>query len=574
MARQSNPHAEVEDPLVASIRSIAGESRFAPETVPWRTIPAALEDAFARFGHAEAVVGTDRRLTFDEVCSTARAFAGHLAARHQPGFRAAIWAPNDWQWVVAACGIWYAGGVVIPIGTRLHADEAAEVLSRSRAEVLVAYGSFRGGSASVLLRALLGPRTDEHPVRGLPALVEVITVDGRTDAGDTAFSDALEATPLPAAVARGEHDVAEIVFTSGTTGEAKGVVLTHAQILPSYWCSIGLNGVREGDRYLTVMPFGHAGGLNACLLGSMLHGFTNVTMATFDTQAAVELVARERISVLMGPPALMTSILDEPDFAVREHSTLRLALVGASFVAPELIERLRASGLDRVVNVYGLSEASNVALTRAEDGIETVSTTVGLPLPGVEVRVIDERGSDVPAGTPGELLVRGHNVMAGYLAEDGATIEATDGDRWLRTGDIVAVTDSGHLRLIDRKKDVVITGGFTVYSGEVESRLRLHEDVGQVAVIGVPDDRLGEVGFAFVVPAGGHAVDADAVLAWARTHMADFKAPRHAAIVAALPLNSVGKVDKPSLRRDAASLRVEPIIARRDVSRRPPRASE
>jgi acyl-CoA synthetase (AMP-forming)/AMP-acid ligase II len=340
-------------------------------------------------------------------------------------------------------------------------------------------------------------------------------------------------------------DLAEILSTSGTTGAPKGVMIDHRQLLRGYWDWAEVVTLSPGDRYPVVAPFSHGFGINAGLLACVLRGAAIVPVAAFDPEAALALIERERLSLLAGTPTLFARLLDRPDLDDFDTSSLRIAIVGAASVPTALVHRMTAR-LGRVVNAYGLIEGTVVSMTRAADPPEVVAATAGSPMPGVEVRIVDGHGGDVPAGERGEVLIRGYGVMRGYWRAPDLTAAAIDPDGWLRTGDIGVLDTAGNLAIVDRKKDLFIVGGFNAYPAEIENLLLRHPAVSQVAVVGVPDDTLGEVGWAYVVPAG--QFDAGDLLDWARGAMSNYKVPRRVVVLDALPLNANGKVDKQALR--------------------------
>jgi acyl-CoA synthetase (AMP-forming)/AMP-acid ligase II len=275
-----------------------------------------------------------------------------------------------------------------------------------------------------------------------------------------------------------------------------------------------------------------------------------VPQAVFDIPEAMANVARHRITALPGPPAIYQTFLNHPDLDLEQVQSLRLAVTGAAPVPVELIERMeRELGFETVVTAYGLTETCGiVSVCWPDDPPELISGSSGRAIPGVEVQVVDDDGRELPRGEAGEIVVRGYNVMQGYFEDPEQTAEAIDADGWLHTGDIGTMDDAGYLTITDRKKDMFITGGFNAYPAEIERLLLTHPGIAQAAVIGVPDERMGEVGMAFVVPTTGATLDGDEVVAWARDHMANFKAPRHVRIVEALPMNASNKVLKNELR--------------------------
>jgi acyl-CoA synthetase (AMP-forming)/AMP-acid ligase II len=266
-------------------------------------------------------------------------------------------------------------------------------------------------------------------------------------------------------------------------------------------------------------------------------------------------IETERITAFPGAPAMYQAILNDPAVDAFDASTLRLAILGAAAIPVELVEAMRGRlGIECVVTGYGITEGSGiVTMCRYDDPPEVIAHTAGRPLPGLELRVADDDGNDVAAGEPGEILVRGYTLMHGYLDDPEQTATAIDADGWLHTGDIGVVRADDNLTITDRKKDMFVVGGFNAYPAEIENVMLAHPAVGQVAVVGVPDERLGEVGVAFVIPRPGVTADAEEIVAWCRREMANYKAPRHVEIVDALPLNASGKVLKYELRARAAS---------------------
>jgi acyl-CoA synthetase (AMP-forming)/AMP-acid ligase II len=330
---------------------------------------------------------------------------------------------------------------------------------------------------------------------------------------------------------------------------------THGQALRVQRSWIELVGLRAGDRYLIVNPFFHAFGYRAGWLSCLLSGATILPHAVFDVGAVLARVAAEKVTVLPGPPTLYQSILAAPERKRFDLSSLRLAVTGAAVVPVELVRRMRRElTFERIVTGYGLTESTGVAtMCRHDDDPETIATTCGRAIPGVEVRVADDSGRALPPGESGEVVVRGFNVMRGYLDDQEATRQTIDSDGWLHTGDVGVLDERGYLRITDRKKDMFIVGGFNAYPAEIEAALAAHPKVVHAAVIGIPDERLGEVGMAFVVPAPGEPPTPEEIIAWARERVANYKVPRRVEIVSELPLTPSGKVQKFVLRERASS---------------------
>ena len=345
-------------------------------------------------------------------------------------------------------------------------------------------------------------------------------------------------------------DLCDIIFTSGTTGRPKGVMSRHDQTIRVFleWSSIV--GLDVDDRYLIVNPFFHTFGYKAGFLACLLRGAAMLPLAVFDVPTVLRMVSTERVTALPGPPTLYLSILNHPDRHAFDLSSLRLAVTGAAAVPVEMIRRMREELSFRVIlTAYGLTESTGtITMCRQDDDPETISSTSGRAISDIEVRVVDEDNVEVPRGTAGEIVCRGYNVMPGYFADPDATADTVDEDGWLHTGDVGVMDERGYLAITDRLKDMFIVGGFNAYPAEIENALLEHPAVAQVAVVGRPDERMGEVGHAFVVRRTDRTCDADELVEWARTRMANYKVPRGITFVEALPLNASGKVLKFELR--------------------------
>ncbi|GAB2658698.1 FadD3 family acyl-CoA ligase [Nocardia goodfellowii] len=476
-------------------------------TGPASTLPQLVQRAADRFGAAEAIVDGPLRLSFTALADRVRRAAGAFAAAGiDKGDRVAIWAPNSAEWIIAAFGALTAGAVLVPVNTRFRAAEAADVIDRSGAKLVLVQQGFLG---------------IEHTAPGGLPLIDL-------------KSDFLSSgTPFEREVSG--TDIADIVYTSGTTGKPKGVMMNHAQTLRMYseWCDLA--DLRQGDRYLIVNPFFHTFGYKAGVVAALIRGATILPVAVFDVDRVLELVQRERVTMLPGPPTLLAALLS----AASSHdlSSLRATVTGAADIPVELIRRVSTElPFQSIMTGYGLTEAGTATASRPGDTIEQIATTVGTPCAGIEVRIAED----------GEVLVRGYSVMQGYLDDPEATAAAIDAQGWLHTGDLGSLDPDGRLRIVGRKKDMFIVGGFNAYPAEIEGVLLQHPAVAQVAVVGVADERLGEVGKAFVV-AESAVTDAE-LLEWARAHLAGYKVPRSVRFLDELPLNATGKVQKDRLR--------------------------
>ncbi|HSZ39624.1 MAG TPA: FadD3 family acyl-CoA ligase [Trebonia sp.] len=528
------------------------------------TIPGLVARAAEEFPDREAVVEADAgdvgragdggvgdgaRWTFAELADQVYRVAGAvIASGLRPGDRVAVWAPNGRQFVAAALGAVTAGAVLVPVNTRFKGDEAAWILGKSGARLLFVANGFLGNDYVGMLRSAAPPE----------ARPELVTLSGEGGLPWEEFL--LRSARVPRAEVRAratfitDSDISDMFFTSGTTGRPKGVLTAHGQNIRVFRAWADGVGLRPGDRYLIINPMFHTFGYKAGVLACLIKGATMVLQPVFDPAEAVRQIVAERITVMPGPPTLYASILEHPARAGADLSSLRLAVTGAASVPVALVERVREEMFPEVIIAYGLTEScGTVTVGRKDADAATISRTVGRPIAGTEVIVADASGKPLPTGENGEVLVRGYNVMRGYFEDPDATAEAIDKNGWLHTGDVGAFDGDGNLRITDRLKDMFVVGGFNAYPAEIEQVITRQENVADAAVIGVPDERLGEVGRAYVVPRPGTTVTEDEVIAFCRARLANFKVPRSVRVVDALPRNAGGKVLKNQLREEALS---------------------
>ncbi len=491
------------------------------------TVPRLLDRARNEFGDSEALVDGDVRWTFtDLVKNVRRAAAAMIADGVRPGDRVAVWAPNGSDWVMAALGAVSVGAVLVPVSTRYRSTEAQWIMAKSGASVLIVSEGFLGNDYLGMLSGA-----------DLPRLRTTVTLGDDwnqfLDRGNSTAVDERWESVQP-------DDLCDMFFTSGTTGLAKGVMAAHDQTIraTTAWCD-GVGLLRQ-DRYLVTNPMFHTFGYKAGILAGLVRGTALVSVPVFDVDQVLGLIERERITVYPGPPTVYVSLLDHPARARRDLSTLRLAVTGATGVPVALVERMRAELLPNVIVAYGLTETCGmVSICDPGSPAEVLSSTVGKPIPGTEVMIREPEG---------EVMVRGFTVMRGYYQDEQATAQAITADGWLHTGDIGILGEDGNLRITDRLKDMYTTGGFNVYPAEVEQVIATIAAVAEVAVIGVPDYRLGEVGKAFVVARPQAEADPGHIIAYCRERLAGYKVPVTVTITAALPKNAAGKVTKDTLR--------------------------
>ncbi|MVU79332.1 AMP-binding protein [Nocardia sp. ET3-3] len=521
-------------------------------TSPPQTTPLALHEAARLYGDAPAVGDGAVRLSWSQLLDSVRETARALIARGiQRGDRIGIWAPNTHHWVTAVLATHYVGAAIVPFNTRYVAAEAAEVLSRTNAKALFIAGTFLGRDRLAELRAaapelgiettIVIPVEGEEPIENAPGGPG--SVIAWSELGKVA-----EAVSLEQAVARAEsvspEDLSDILFTSGTTGRSKGVPIAHHQVLGSARAWADCATLNNTDNYLVIPPFFHSFGYKAGILTSLVTGATIIPQAVFDVGATMRLIHDERITVLTGPPTIHQSILDHPARGEADLSSLRVAVTGAATVPVVLIERMRGElDLEVVLTAYGQTESGGFGtMCRPEDSSETIANTCGRAIDGFEMKLADN----------GELLLRSYQVMRGYLDDPQATAATIDPDGWLHTGDVAVIDERGYMKVTDRLKDMYISGGFNVYPAEIEQTMARLEGVAETAVIGVPDERMGEVGKVFVVRRNGFELSEEDVRAYAKEQLANFKVPKYIEFRDELPYNAAGKVLKRQLREEKA----------------------
>ena len=526
----------------------SGIKKRVPTTLPKTTIEL-IYRAAERFGDRSFIEENGTKISFAEFkAHCIQTAAGLKSLGFAPGDRAAIWAPNISEWIVAAFGIHFAGGQIVTLNTRYKGEEAAAILNDSGASTLFVIGDFLGTNYPDMLAGL-----------ALPHLQNIVTFRDEAQLGWTELqakgkawlqshgADMIEqgALGIPGGA------ISDIMFTSGTTGRAKGVLTSHDQNVEAFMVFSELLGLDDTDRYLIINPFFHSFGFKAGLIACLCRGCTVLPEAIFDVDKILGRIDAEQVTVMPGPPTIFQSILAHPKRHEYSLASLTKCTTGAAVIPTELIIAMRDElKIETIITAYGLSESCGLStMCRIGDDPETIAKTSGRAIPGVEVRCADPEGNTVACGEQGEILVRGFNVMRGYLDNPAATAESIDDEGWLHTGDLGRMDEEGNLTITDRLKDMYISGGFNCYPAEIENALLRHHDIVQCAVIGYPDERMGEVGWAFLVLREGIKEPSETYLAYAKNTMANYKAPRKVVICDSLPMNASGKVLKPTLRQ-------------------------
>ena len=487
-------------------------------------------------GNRVALIEGDRRITFTEFDRRTDQLARALRTMGvREGDRVAVLMVNSVAFLETMFATAKLGAVFVPINFRLAAPEVAYLLADSGAVVFA-----WSGKLSDVARAAVADESVTMPAR--------VVVEGEPAAGEADFEQVLaNCEPGGLDVDVPGSSVACLMYTSGTTGRPKGAMLTHDNLL---WNVInGLSfgrGLREGDRTVTVAPMFHIGGLGVHTIPLLYIGGTSVIVESFDPRAALEAMASERATVQFLVPAMWAALMAVPDFDSHDLSSLELAVTGGAPCPLPVLEFFMGKGVP-FQEGFGMTETAPSVTILDADHVKEKTGTIGRPVFHVRTRIVDDDDRDVPVDQVGELVVRGPNVFAGYWGLPDATAEAFRSG-WFHTGDLGRVDSEGYITLVDRKKDMIISGGENVYPIEVEQVLCRHPAIREVAVVGIPHDRWGETPIAVAALHDGEQVADDELIAYVRERMAHFKCPTRVEFVRELPRNATGKVLKTTLR--------------------------
>lgn len=501
----------------------------------------ALQDGQKTFLRASSESGPIA-LSFAELDHRSRRVATGMRERGiRAGDRVAIAAPNQAEWLEVFFAAARIGAITVTLNVRYRERELDYMLNHSGARMLITsrtdgdtdltafYAGFRNRIPTVENIFFLGP--------GPQCYAELISTEPAADPSE--LEDAVQ-----------PDSPAVILYTSGTTGRPKGATLTHASVLGAAQAQVEHLGTSARDVYVGVMPLNHVGGITCTITAALLSQASVVLQPTFSPAATLEAIAANEATVFAGVPTMWTLMLGHESFNQYELSSLQTAIVGGANADPDLCAAIiRGFPHGQLCNLYGLSEVSGACvLSPVDDDVPTVSRTLGVPLPGVETRVVELDGTPVGAGVDGELQVRGPGTAAGYWDDPHETAHTFLDDGWVATGDMVTTENDGHIVLRGRRKEMFLQGGYNIYPVEVENVLTAHPGVTAAAGIGVADPVQGEIGRYYVVPAADAAVSVDELVAHCQTQLADYKAPRQIELVDDLPLTPAGKVAKATLR--------------------------
>ncbi|HLH81753.1 MAG TPA: long-chain fatty acid--CoA ligase [Trebonia sp.] len=471
----------------------------------------------------------------DEI--SGRVASALLGSGLRRGDKVAVQLPNLPQFLFTYFAILKAGLVMVPLNPLLKAPEIAYQLQDSESRTLITFEGFAAEAVAAARQA-----------GDVPTYVVNLPGNDQRPAGTRHYDELYFADDTGEIEPTNADDTAVIIYTSGTTGKPKGAELTHFQLYMNCTVAGELFGFRDDDIGVAVLPLFHVFGLSSVLNTAVRFGGTLVLLPRFEPDAVLDAIARYRCTIFSGVPTMYYELL-RADLAGRDLSSLRVGISGGAAIPGEVIRAFEEKFPGVVIlEGYGLSEtASTTTFNISAEQRKVLS--VGRPIWGVEVRVVDEQGKPLPPGPEhiGEIVIRGHNVMKGYYGNPAATAEAFRGG-WFHTGDLAYADSGGYLFIVDRKKDMLIRGGYNVYPREVEEVLFTHPAVAEAAVIGKADPVLGEEVVAFVVPRPGAGADPDDIIAYCRERLAAYKYPREVRVVADLPKGPTGKILKRELR--------------------------
>jgi fatty-acyl-CoA synthase len=525
----------------------------ADEDVFDTTVGGILASAAADSPDAEALVearsngSTGRRWTYAELHLDAERLADALLSRYAPGERIAIWSPNTPEWAIVEFAAGIAGLVLVTVNPAYKAKELTYVLKQSRSAGLFLIHEHRGNPLADIAASVRAE---------LPLLREIVDLD------DHAALFATSTTPRARPVIATD-DATQVQYTSGTTGFPKGAVLSHRNLTNNARMSLARLGARAGDTYLNVMPMFHTAGCSIGLLGCVQLRCRLVMARLFEPANVLAVIERERVNLMLAVPTMLIAMLEAHALQPRDTSSLRAVLCGGAMVPPELVLRIERTFGCGFTIIYGQTETSpGLTQTRLDDPEQQRLETIGQAYPQTELSIRDTGTSKaVPIGAVGEICARAYSVMIGYNDNPEATAKTIDVDRWLHTGDLGTMDELGFVRITGRVKDMIIRGGENIFPAEIENVLITHQGIAEVAVVGVPDDRWGEIVIAFVRARADAGLSASDLVRHVRNELAAPKTPAQWIVLDAFPLTGSGKIQKFVLRdRYVAGEYVEHVL--------------
>lgn len=576
MSTVQDKHAEtaLQEPFQSVIAPVHNRSYVAGErstALRRQTIPDLLKETVGKFGSRDALIFPKQEmiLTYAEFDRKVdRLAAGLLALGLEKGDRIGIWSPNNIEWILTQYATARIGLILVNINPAYRLTELEYALNKSGCKALVAADKFKTSDYLKMIRTLAPELEKSEPGRlnsaKLPALKTVIGIHENPGAGIFAFSDISEMGNLSdrerlddITASLSPDDPINIQFTSGTTGAPKGATLTHYNIVNNAAHVVGRMNFTEKDRLCIPVPLYHCFGMVMGSLGCVSSGAAMVFPGeAFDPEETLRAISHAHCTALYGVPTMFVAMVGHPLIAELDLSSLRTGVMAGAPCPIEVMKKvIDHMHMSEVTICYGMTETSPVSFqSNVDDPLEKRVSTVGRIHPHVEVRIVDENGTDVPVGTRGELWTRGYSVMQGYWDDEEKTREAIVDDGWMRTGDLAVLDDEGYCQIVGRLKDMIIRGGENIYPREIEEFLFTHPDIQEVQVFGVPDEKFGEEVCAWIVARDGATLDADGVKAYCKDQIAHYKVPRHVRFVSELPMTVTGKPQKFIMRDEMMAI--------------------
>lgn len=513
-----------------------------------------------KYPDKEVIVYKDRRVTFKQLEEEANLLAkGFLQKGMKKGDHIALWVTNWPEWIISWVAASKIGAVIIPINTRYKSSEVEYILKQSDSRMLILMDGFLGIDYIGMLKEMIPEiegksQEDDLNLEKFPYLKSIVSICDHRHDGITSFNTLLESGKKVSDQILRFHesqtsssDTTIIVYTSGTTGFPKGAMHTH-QILRNEYRIADWMEITGDDVILAHMPFYHVGAGFSVILPALIKGACMVCMEAFDSKEAMELIEKEKCTVLNGIPTHFIMMMQHPDFLQYDLKTIRSGWIGGSSIPEEVVKQIREKiGMPGLIAVYGMTETTSVTtFSRIGDPLEIVANWSGVPIShDYEVKIADpQNGEELARGQEGEVWVRGHIVMKGYYKNPDATKAAITEDGWFRTGDIGQMNEQGYLRITGRIKDMYIVGGTNTYPAEIEAHIFTHPKVKQAYIVGVPDARLGEVGMAFIELKDHAECTEEEIIEYCKKGLANYKVPRYVRFVHDFPMTASGKIQK------------------------------
>ncbi len=509
-----------------------------------------LEESTKRNPDKVAIILDDFKLTYGQLNGAANQVANALVAQGiKPGDRVGMMLPNVPQFPIIYFGILKAGAIAVPMNVLLKGREVAYYLSDSESSALFYWDMF---AADATAGAVEAPSVQN--------LIQVGVAPAEPpEGGQDFFAFMGRQKPTFDTVATDPDDTCLLIYTSGTTGQPKGAELTNLNLFECAHLGTHIFTFDAKDVILAVLPMFHSFGLSNVLNGGIHGGITLTLVPRFDADKILQVIQRDKVTLFLGVPTMYFALLNHPERSTYDLSSLRLCVSGGASIPGEVIRAWGQSTGTRILEGYGLSETSPTATFNQLDLGQKVGS-IGKPIWGVEVKIFDEQDNEVPQGERGEIVIKGHNVMKGYWRRPEATAEAIK-HGWFHSGDIGYIDDEGFIFVVDRKKEMIIRGGFNVYPREIEEVIYMHASVAEAAVVGVPDEKFGEEIHAVVAAKPGMTIDPEELIAFVKERVAAYKYPRTVDVVKELPKGPTGKIMKREIMLGAGKEQEAPAQA-------------